>query len=212
MTDSTLFFWQTQILSNSLFKWGLWIYFINFGNRLCFIKKTLLRHCEPIAQAFLVTFALVSSFSPGVSLRANVPLWAPMSCHGPASATPRFNQALGSEIWAWRAGCTRAPFIWFQSSLRPRMWLRGHSFSRRWGGRWGTYLFGGVWKSASACARLLFGVGPQEWTKGFTQTILNYVMHKLLGRLLTSSNVFCYIFHFNWKHSMFILYGKAAFD
>lgn len=99
------------------------LYQCNFRNRLR----------APIAQAFVVTFALLSSFSPGVPLRANVPLWARISCLGPASATPHFNQALGSEIWAQRAGCTRAPFIWFQSSLRPRMWLRGHSFSRHWG-------------------------------------------------------------------------------
>lgn len=148
MTDSTLFFWRTQILSNSLFKWGLWIYFINFRNRLCFIKKTLLRQCEPIAQAFVLTFALVCYYSPRVSLRANVPLWAPISCLGPASATPRFNRALGSEIWAWQAGCTRAPFIWFQSSLRPRMWLRGHSFFRHWGGGVGDVF---VWRSVKEC-------------------------------------------------------------
>lgn len=96
-------------------------------------KKNLNRvQCEPIAESLVVTFALFPS-SPGVSLQANVLLRAGISCLGPASAAPRFNQALGSEIWAWRAGCTRAPFIWFQSSLRPRMWPRGHSFSRHWG-------------------------------------------------------------------------------
>lgn len=74
------------------------------------------------------------SSSQRASLQANVLLQAGISCLGPASAAPRFNQTLGSEIWAWQAGRTRAPFIWFQSSLRPRMWPRGHSFARRWGG------------------------------------------------------------------------------
>lgn len=108
----------------------------------------------------------VSSSSPRVSLQANVLLRAGISCLGPASAAPCFNQALGSEIWAWRAGCTRAPFIWFQSSLRPRMWPRGHSFSRHWGvgvGRSGAeqhkgqaYLFGG------ACLRVCFCIAVRR--------------------------------------------------
>ncbi len=77
---------------------------------------------------FLPAHNVTASERP--SLRAGI------SCLGLACAAPRFNQALGSEIWAWRAGCTQAPFIWFQSSLRPRMWPRGHSFSRHWGGGW----------------------------------------------------------------------------
>lgn len=43
------------------------------------------------------------------------------------------------RLWEWNIALARilyqAPFIWFQSSLRPRMWPCGHSFSRRGGGK-----------------------------------------------------------------------------
>lgn len=131
-----LVFRQNQIQSKSSLKKGLWIYFVcgKSGTlAVLYIKETSTGTVWANCRDLSCDLRPVSS-SPGVSLQANVLLRTGISCHGPASAAPRFNQALGSEIWAWRAGCTQAPFIWFQSSLRPRMWPRGHSFSRHWGG------------------------------------------------------------------------------
>lgn len=123
MTDSPLFFRQTHLKLNSHLNIP-WIYLIR-GKLLS--RKLRLWAVWANRRDFSRDLRPVSS-SPRVSLRAGI------SCLGPASTAPHFNQALGSEIWARRAGCTRAPFIWFQSSLRPRMWPRGHSFSRHWGG------------------------------------------------------------------------------
>lgn len=92
------------------------------------VWKELLRLRRQIRETAGLPFTLLSHW-------AHALLWALSSQPWPNELRISFNQALGSEIWAWRACCTKVPFIWFQSPLHPWMWPCGNSLSSWRAGR-----------------------------------------------------------------------------